>query len=208
MEQVDLETWPRRDRYTFFQDMSWPFWSVTFPIDVTSLHRWARERGVSFYYALIYAVTKSMERVDAFLYKDREGQIVRHEHLIPSFTDLRPGTEDFYIVTLPPGDSLEEFCRKAKEVSRSQTQFITAGPWEEDELIYFSCLPWFPITSVTNERNPVPWDSIPRVTWGKYVTGRDGRDSLSISLELNHRLLDGVHAGRFYQELTTFLKAL
>ena len=208
MTEIGLDNWPRRDRYGFFKGMSWPFWTVTFPVDVTRLRRWTRERGVSFYRAMVYAVTKAMERVEAFHYKDRDGKIVRHDALVPSFTDLRPGSEDFYIVTLEAGDDMEEFCRRARAASEAQDAFITQGPWAEDELVYFTCLPWFPVTALTNERDLVPWDSVPRVSWGKYTTDTAGRDTLLVSLELNHRLLDGVHAGRMFEALTDFLEAL
>ena len=208
MTEIGLDNWPRRDRYGFFKGMSWPFWTVTFPVDVTRLRRWTRERGVSFYRAMVYAVTKAMERVEAFRYKCRaDGQIVYHQRLVPSFTDLTPGSDLFHITTLEAGGDMADFCRRAREESRSQTEFITRGPWDEDELIYFTCLPWFPITSLTNERDMVPTDSVPRAAWGRYEE-REGRTVLSLSLELNHRLLDGVHAGRMFEALTDLLEAL
>ena len=73
--------------------------------------------------------------------------------------------------------------------------------------MYFSCLPWFPLTAVTNERDTDPADSIPRVTWGRWEE-KEGRTLLSVSLELNHRLLDGAHVGRFYAELGKWMQAL
>lgn len=43
-------------------------------------------------------------------------------------------------------------------------------------------------------------DSIPRVNWGKYVREGD-RLRLTVALQANHRLIDGVHIGRFAQAL-------
>ena len=141
MTVIDRATWPRREIYDFFAPMSDPFYALTFPVDVTALRRVCKSRGLPFYAALVYGVTKAMERVDAFLYKDRGGVIVKHERLVPSFTDLRPGSETFHIVTLEAGDSLEEFCRAAKAKSAAQKCFIANGEWDADELVYFSCLP-------------------------------------------------------------------
>lgn len=207
MQIIEKETWPRREVYEFFAGMSHPFYALTFPVDVTPLRAWCRERGLSFYAAMVYGVTKAMERTDAFLYKDRGGQIVKVDRLIPSFTDLHPGSEPFHIVTLEAGDCLADFCRQAKARSAAQTAFVTSGPWAPDELVYFSCLPWFPLSAVTNERDTDPSDSIPRVTWGRWEE-REGRTLLSLSLELNHRLLDGAHVGHFYAELTAWMQEL
>ena len=167
MTVIDKNTWPRREIYDFFAGLAHPFYALTFPVDVTGLRAWCRREGVSFYPAMVYGVTRAMERVDAFLYKDRGGQIVKVDRLVPSFTDLHPGSEQFHIVTLEAGEDPADFCRRAKEKSAAQTAFITHGPWAEDELVYFSCLPWFPLTAVTNERDADPADSIPRVTGGE-----------------------------------------
>ena len=207
MTIIDKETWPRRGIYDFFAPMSDPFYTLTFPVDVTALRAWCKTKGLPFYPAMVFAVTRAMEQVEAFLCKDRGGTIVRHDTLVPSFTDLRPGSDQFHIVTLEKGEDLADFCCRAKAASAAQTEFITAGPWAEDELIYFTCLPWFPITALTNERDVVPWDSVPRVSWGRWEE-RGDRILLSLSLELNHRLLDGVHVGRFHQALCDWMETL
>lgn len=207
MREVDLARWQRRERYEFFKGLGWPFWSVSFPVDVTGLHRWSHEQGLSFYYALVYLCTKSLEEVEAFHYKDRGEGIVWHDRLVPSFTDLAPGQEDFHIVTLEAGEDLADFCRRAREMSRAQTAFVDDGAWQ-DEMVYFTCLPWMPITALSNERDLDPADSIPRLSWGKYVTDPDGRDSLNMTISVNHRLIDGVHVGRFYEALTARLEVL
>lgn len=204
---IDKNTWPRREVYDFFAPMDWPFYSLTFPVDVTPLRHYAKKRGLSFYLAMVYAVTKAMGSVEAFRYKCRGEDIILHDCLVPSFTDLTPGSETFHITTLDAGDGLADFCRRGREASAVQTTFLVSGPWDADQLIYFSCLPWFPLTGFTNERQADPSDSIPRVTWGKYEE-REGHTILSLSLELNHRLVDGVHAGLFYEALKRFLNSL
>ena len=207
MTVVDKQTWPRRAIYDFFAPMSDPFYTLTFPAAVTALRAWCKRHGLPFYPAMVFAVTKAMEEVEAFRYKDRDGVIVRHDALVPSFTDLRPGSETFYIVTLEAGEDPADFCRRAKEQSAAQTAFITDGPWDADQLVYFTCLPWFPVTALKNEKDLNPSDSVPRVAWGRWEEQGD-RTSLLVSLELNHRLLDGVHVGKFFDALNEWMKQL
>lgn len=206
MEIIDRSTWPREEHYRFFTPMSWPFYSLTFPVDVTALRRYVKERGLSFYAALVFLVTRAMEDVEAFRLRDRNGVIVRHDRLVPSFTDLEPGSDLFHIVTLEAGEDLDSFCRRARAQSATQDFFINDGAWG-DELVYFTCLPWFPVTGAVNERDADPSDTIPRVAWGRWEE-KDGRTVLSLSLELNHRLVDGVHVGRFYEALNRRIAAL
>ena len=205
-DPVALDTWPRREAYTFFSGLSDPFYSVTVTADVTALHTYTKRRGLSFYYALVWLCTQSINQTTAFRYAIRNGQPVLLARREPSFTDLHPGAEQFHIMTMPAGDALEDFCRAARAKSRAQTEFLSAAA-ESDALIYFSCLPWVSLTALTNERDFDADDAIPRIAWGKYH--REGeRDVLGLALEVNHRLIDGLHIGRFVQDLQQRIDAL
>lgn len=197
---LSMDTWSRRTQYEFFAPMSDPFYTLTFPVEIGPLLAYARAKKCSFYRSMIWCVTKAMEEVPAFCWKDRRGTIVLHDTLIPSFTDLRPGSDAFHITTLEAGDDMEDFCRRAVQASAAQQGFLSPSRWPEDQLIYFSCLPWFPVTVLKNERDLDPCDSVPRVAWGQYESHGQGV-RLLLSLELNHRLVDGVHVGQFYQAL-------
>ena len=206
IRDIDMNTWPRREIYDFFSPISNPFYSVTFTLDVTNLYRYVKERELSFYYALVYLCTQAVNRVEAFLYTIEDGKVRIYDKRQPSFTDLEKGSELFRMVFVPCEGSLDEFCRAAKAKSESQHFFFDPTA-ETNDLIYFSCLPWMDVTGLTNERNLDPDDAIPRIAWGKYID-LDGRKQLHISLEINHRLIDGVHLGRFNEELCRLIEAL
>lgn len=203
-ERVDLETWPRRELFTFFGGVSNPYYMVTFRQDVTKLYHYVKAHQLSFYYTLIYCCTRALNRVEAFRYTIRGDAVYRLEKRMPSFTDLKKGSEQFHIVTMPCRGTAEEFCKAARERSERQQKFIDQT-LETDGLIYFSCLPWVDVTAITNERELLAPnardDSIPRIAWGKYAKTGD-QVELGISIDVNHRLIDGLHIGRFAQALT------
>ena len=206
MQPVDLSSWPRREIFAFFSGISNPFYAVTFRLDVTALRRYTKERGLSFYHSMIWLCTRALARVEAFSYAIREGELVRLESRRPSFTHLKPGSESFQIVTLPCEGSLEEFCAAAREKAEKQDYFIDfAG--EGIDMIFLSCLPWLDLTALTNERDLDPDDAIPRIAWGKY-TEENGRLMLGLSVEVNHRFIDGVHIGQFARELERMMAEL
>lgn len=206
MKKIDMGSWDRKELFEFFSKMSHPFYSVTFMVDVTTLYEYVKRKGLSFYYALVYLCTEAVNDTEAFLYVLREGEIYRIDRREPSFTDLKPGSEQFYIVTMPAGNVLEDFCHAAKKKSSGQMCFIDAEE-ETDDLIYFSCLPWVELTALTNERDFCVDDSVPRIAWGKY-RDENGRKRLQMSMELNHRFTDGVHVGRFYEALCERMEKL
>lgn len=202
---VDRAAWSRRELFDFFSPMSQPFFSVTFRQDVTRLYTFTKESGLSFYYSLVYLCTQAVNQVEAFRYALRGEDLVLFDRRLPSFTDLKPGAEQFHIVTLPCEGTIRDFCAAAKAKSAAQNTFLD----QEDslDLIYFSCLPWVELTALTNERDFDPNDAVPRIAWGKYAQEGE-RKVLHISLELNHRFVDGLHVGRFHEALSAGIEAL
>ena len=96
-------------------------------MDVTNLHAYTKQRGLSFYYALVYLATNAVNAVENFRYTMRDGEVYLLDERIPSFTDLKPGSEDFHIVTLPQEETLEQFCAAAKARSADVVLIDTAG---------------------------------------------------------------------------------
>ena len=127
MQKIDMNLWERKELFEFFSGVSQPFYSVTFTVEVTKLYDYVKSKGLSFYYALVYLCTEAVNETEAFLYVLREGELYRIDRREPSFTDLKPGSELFYIVTMPSGESMEEFCLAAKKKSMEQTSFIDGG---------------------------------------------------------------------------------
>ncbi|MBE7004790.1 MAG: chloramphenicol acetyltransferase [Ruminococcaceae bacterium] len=206
MTYIDYENWQRKEVFEFFSAISHPFYSVGFRQDVTALAAYCKRNGLSFYLALVWLSTKALNAVENFRYTIDGGRVALLDERIPSFCDLRPGSELFHIVTLPAGDDLAEFCRAAREKSAAQTRFIDQTS-EGASLIYFSCTPWFDLTALTNERDFDRDDAIPRVAWGKYVE-ENGRKTLGFSIEVNHRLVDGFHIGQFSETLSRYISEL
>ncbi len=211
MSEWSMETWERREAYKYFSSFSNPFYMVSFRLDVTDLYRFTKSSGLSFYTGMVWACTEALNSVDAFHLAIRNGNVVRLPRRDPSFTALRPGAEQFHIVTMEHMADIGSFSREADRLSKNQTAFLESEK-ETDNLIYYSCLPWIDLTALTQERDLSAHgaldDSIPRLTWGKY-TEENGRKTLGLSMEVNHRLIDGIHIGRFaerFMEITAQLK--
>ena len=206
MKEADYSAWARREQFEFFSKVSDPFYSISFEVDVTALRGYTSRMGISFYYALTWLVTKAINRTDAFMYGLHDGRLVRYEKRDPSFTDLHKGSEAFHIVTMAADDDIIAFSREAKEKSEAQTCFLDTSS-ESDGLIYISCVPWLPMTGFVTERDFNADDSVPRLTWGKYQKRGDAL-ILNMTLDANHRFIDGLHIGQFYKALCDEIEKL
>lgn len=210
MRKIVRENWDRNEIYSFFSNVSNPFYMISFTADVTELKEYTMRHNCSFYYSLIYLCNKALESVENFMYTVKDGNIFVLEERIPSFTDMKPGKELFHITSLPTGNDIVSFCSNARKQSLEQNFFIDMTR-EGDNLAYYSCIPNVRLTALTNERDfSAPHcneDNIPRIAWGKYAEV-NGRLELTISLEVNHRFIDGYHIGRFAEKLDSLITEL
>ena len=87
-----------------------------------------------------------------------------------------------------------------------QSGSIAESEGDTLDLFYISTLPWISYSALI-QPVPIPADSNPRITWGKFST-RDNRLVLPVSVLCHHALVDGRHLGQFYQALDQALAQL
>ncbi len=204
MEIIDKSTWKRAEHFNFFHRMDYPQYNICMDIDITNFLNVIKKKELSFYYAMTYAATSVANEIEEFRYRIRKDQVVLHDQIHPSFTEVTPGSDLFKLVTLNLENSMEEFIASAKEKSSNQVEYF---PWEEisrDDLIYITCIPWISFTHVSHTINLRKDDSVPRISWGKYYKNGD-MTRLPFSVQVNHALIDGIHVGRYVDKLQEYL---
>lgn len=206
MKHVDVSTWRRRQHYEFFHGMDYPQFNVCFNIEITALLPKLKAKGYSFYYSMLYFSTCAANRVEEFRYRIKEGQVVVYDIIHPSFTDMSKGDDLFKMVTVDIKESLPEFVAAAAEKSKRQTEYF---PIKElvgrDDVIYFTCLPWTSFTHLSHTIRLNRDDAVPRISWGKYFE-ENGKILLPFSVQVHHAFADGIHVGRYQQELEQIMK--
>lgn len=195
---VDLSRDPRRAQFDYFRSLANPYVGVTVPVDVTWVLAWTKRTGSSFFLTMLYAAARAANAVPELRQRVRGEAVVEYDRCPTSHT-----------VTLPDGSygcccldavlPLTEFLPYAAAEQARAMEQPSLEDREQERLIFVSCLPWLSYTALV-QPTPVPADSNPRITWGKYH--RQGeRTLLPVSLLANHALVDGIHIARFYQAL-------
>lgn len=190
---IDMETWPRKDAYDLFSKGYLPFFAVTTPLDVTELCRFTKKEGLSFYRAMVYIVSRAMNELEPFRLRIRKDGVALLDTVSPSYTTAgRDGAFGISNVDYVPGETVADFCRRALAVEAAQRSAVADEDGVRDDLIFLSSVPWFVTTGVVQEMPLDPDDSFPRVLWDR-VREERGRQLVNLTLQLNHRLLDGSH---------------
>jgi chloramphenicol O-acetyltransferase type A len=206
MKTVDLETWNRKEHFAFFYRMDYPQYNICANIDITRFLTLVKGNCWSFYYAMIFAASEVANQNENFRYRIRKGQVILHDRVHPSFTDLAGKGDDlFKMVTVEMEDTLPAFIQKALHISANQSKYFDfATMAERDDFLYITCIPWVAFTSMTHTISLKRDDSVPRISWGKYF--REGeRVLLPFSVQVHHALADGNHVGQYFERLQDYL---
>lgn len=210
MKVIDQNNWKRKAIFDHFSMSSNPFYMCTFNVDVTNVYKYVKEHKLSFYYTMMHCVIKAVNAVENFHYAIEGDDVVYLDHRDPSFTDMYDDSECFHIVSMPFIDDIAEFNKQARERNLAQTFFLDYER-ENNALAYISTLPGVELTGITNEfdyMNPdMKNDSNPRICWGKF-NDKNGRKVLGLSMEVNHRFIDGIHISKFAKELEKIINEL
>lgn len=185
--------------------MDYPQYNICVNIDIKNFLAKTNQMKIPFYYAMIYAATYALNQVEEFRYRIRGDQVILHNMIHPSFTDMSDGTDLFKMVTVEMDKSILDFSRNAKEKSDNQVEYFVIKDVEgRDDLTYITCLPWVSFTHLSHTISFNKDDSIPRLAWGKHYE-EGGKVLLPFSVQAHHSFVDGIHMGKYIDCLQEYL---
>jgi chloramphenicol O-acetyltransferase type A len=185
--------------------MDYPQYNLCMNVVVTDFLEFTKKNGLPFYYSMIFAATEAANRVENFRYRIRDGKVVLHDSVHPSFTDMDKTDDLFKFVTLEFDSNIATFCKKAKEKSEKQVNpFDMTGFEGRDDLLYITSIPWISFTHISHTISINRNDSVPRISWGKYF-GQNGKIFIPFSVQVHHALVDGYHVGKYVEALQEIL---
>lgn len=206
MKFIELETWDRAMHYQVFRNSLQPRYCVTFDLDITHFLPKIKEKGYSFTFAFVYAVTKCANQIEEFRCRFVDGKPAIFETINTSFTYLKKGTELFKVVNVPMQNSMDQYVTLAKQTEENQTEFFTASAMGND-IYQFSPFPWVSYSHISHTDSGKKDNATPLFDWGKFYE-KDQRLLLPFSVQVHHSFVDGIHIGKLAQILQKYLDTI
>jgi chloramphenicol O-acetyltransferase type A len=205
---VDLKTWPRADQFRFFRTYEKPHYAVTSRIDVTHILARRADTGISPYRACLYAIGAGIHAVPELCMRFQGDQVTQYDRIDLSMTVPLPNG-NFRYAYVPFDPDFAAFNARAAAIIAEVAAdgALNANTGQRDDLAYLSCMPWLDYTSINNAL-PHAQDCIPRVSWGKFVKGADGRWSMAMTIEVHHALVDGRQVGDYFAAVQAAVDAV
>lgn len=204
MRIIDKESWNRKQHYDHFMAYDYPHFNLCANIDITRYYQYIKEKKYPFFLSMVYATSRICNDIEEFRYRIQGEEVIVHDYVSPAITIM--GDEDvFNFCTIPYKESFHAFIQVGLEATEKAKKNIhLADEPGKDDLIYMTSLPWVSFTSIMHPIHMHPTDSVPRIAWGKFFKEQD-RLLLPLSIQGHHALMDGVHAGKFYEQIQRLL---
>ena len=202
---LDLETWARRDLFDFYRHFDKPYFNVCTRLDVTNLLSALSTRDISVSLTYHYFALRTANEIEPFRYRLRDGKVVILDVIHGGTTILLPN-ESFGLAYFQYNSDFATFYEGA---SRAVADALEKGGGlklekTDDDRLHFTTIPWVSFTSFSHARNWKREDSATKIAFGKFSKD-DNRTWLPISIEVHHALMDGLHVGRFLEQMQNAL---
>lgn len=197
---LDMETYKRKNHFEYFNSLAYPYVGLTVNVDITDLLKTIKAKRLPFFFSICYCVSRAANRVPEFRQRILNNQIIEYDDCLTSHTvALSDGT--FCYCDLDSNRPFEDYiCYAAYEQEKAkQKNSIDENADDKLGKIFISTIPWVSYTALINP-TPVPADSNPRITWGKYFMQNE-KALLPVSVLCHHALVDGLHISKFYDFL-------
>ncbi|MFO8231750.1 MAG: chloramphenicol acetyltransferase [Longimonas sp.] len=196
-QQLDLDAWPRKDHFEFFQSFDEPFFGVCVDVDCSHAYAHCKEEEQSFFLFYLHKALAAANRVEPFRLRIEGDDVYLHDRVHVSFTVDRPdGTFGFaYTEYHERWPTFAAAGQAEMERVRAGTDLTPTSSGEN--VILVTSLPWLDFSAFSHARHFGFEDSAPKMAFGKMTEAPDGTRSMPVSIHVHHALVDGRHVGEF-----------
>lgn len=196
---IDWEHYPRRAHFEYFHAMPDPYAGVTVQVELTRFLDLCRRESLPFFLSFLYCAGRAANAVPQLRQRIVDGRPVEFSACDTSHTVMRDDGSYSYCRL----NCMQPFADYLPAAIAAQEEAKAHGTLDDGEdalnLLFVSTLPWVRYTSL-RQPTPVPADSNPRLTWGRYGE-ENGKLLMPVTLLVNHALADGCHIAQFYAAL-------
>lgn len=203
-QYIDMETYKRKEHFAYFSSLAYPYVGLTVNVEITRLLQKVRQEQIPFFLTFCYCVSQAANSVVPFRQRILDQKIIEFDRCPTSHTvALEDGT--YCYCTLDsnmPFTSFLDYAIGEQEAAKEKKTIEEEDDGALDKF-FISTLPWVTYTSLV-QPVPIPADSNPRITWGKYELQGE-RAMLPVSVLCHHGLVDGIHIADFYRQLDRYI---
>lgn len=207
MKKIQFTNAHRQSHFEFFNNLNHPHFCLTANVDIKHFYSLLKSEGIPFTPAIVYVLSRACNEIPEIRQRIRGNEIVEHALVHPSFS---VHTEEADVFSFCYVDYVAKSAQFIANAQQKIEQMLSAPEMEDepgrDDYLFMSAIPWVHFTSLQHAMQLHPTDSVPRISWGKFL--KNEKDwPMPLSIQVHHALVDGRHVGQFYQHVEHLLNS-
>ena len=200
--KIDIETWERKDAFNHYASFQNPNFNITAPLEIGPLYNYCKTKNQNLYFTYLHLVTKVVNEIEEFHYRISDHDVFWYERIdcAPTVLDENKKLLFSHLNYLP---NQEDFIINSQAVTHDVIEKHKMDPGNKPNVIYTTAIPWVAFTSVKHPVSKQAGTGIPLIAFGK-IHEQNGKMMMPVSLDVHHALMDGYHAGMFFEKLQEY----
>lgn len=200
---IDLNSWPMAQTFYYYTRMAPTSYTVTVTMDVTTLRRELKARGLKFFPAYLYLVTRAVERQRELRMAVRDGVPGYWENLTPTYPQFHEDDKTTSLLWTEYDGCFETFYgRYLEDTARHKDShgILSSKGIPPPNAYIASCIPWFSFESFSLHNHGLKDYYVPSFEAGAF-TQAVGKITMPLSVTVHHAATEGYHLKVFFEEL-------
>ena len=200
---IDMAIWPMAQAFHYYTQMAPTSYSVNVNMDVTSLRKEVKARGVKFLPAYLYLVTQAINKQEQLRVAVKDGVLGHWQTLTPAYPQFHEDDKTTSLLWTEHDECFQTFYKEYMEDIKkhgSSHGILSSKGIPLPNAYIISCIPWFTFNSFSLHNHGIKDYYVPSFEAGGFVES-DDKVLMPLSVTVHHATTDGYHLKIFFEEL-------
>lgn len=203
-QSIDIQTWPMAQAFHYYTQMAPTSYTVNVNMDVSFLKKELKTKGVKFFPAYLYLVTRAITRQQELRVAVKDGILGYWDCLTPAYPQFHEDNKTTSLLWTEYNDNFPGFYNQyltdTKLHGESHGILSSKGVPPANAYI-ISCIPWFTFNSFSLHNHGIKDYYVPSFEAGGFTETSNGKIVMPLSVTVHHATTDGYHLKVFFEEL-------
>lgn len=203
-QSIDIQTWPMAQAFHYYTQMAPTSYTVNVNMDVSFLRKELKTKGIKFFPAYLYLVTRAITRQQELRVAVKDGILGYWDCLTPAYPQFHEDNKTTSLLWTEYNDNFPEFYNQyltdTKLHGESHGILSSKGVPPANAYI-ISCIPWFTFNSFSLHNHGIKEYYVPSFEAGGFTETSNGKIVMPLSVTVHHATTDGYHLKVFFEEL-------
>ncbi|MEM1486172.1 CatA-like O-acetyltransferase [Oscillospiraceae bacterium PP1C4] len=200
---IDMGVWPMAQSFYYYTQMAPTTYTVNVSIDVTTLRKTLKAKGLKFFPAYLYLVTRAIAQQPELRVAKKEDILGYWEYLTPAYPQFHDDDKTTSLLWTEYNPDFMTFYNDYIEDTKQygDTHGILSAKGVPPANAYIvSCIPWFTFNSFSLHNHGIKDYFVPVFEAGAFCEAGE-KIMMPLSITVHHATTDGYHLKVFFEEL-------